>query len=95
MHIVKKISFIAKEGKVDELHKLLDYMVKESKKEDGCDKYELYQFKDHEKEFFLIEVWISDEKLQAHKKTPHFIKFKNEIDELIDSKKSMNLNFIY
>ena len=95
MHIVKKISFTAKEGKADELHRLLDFMVKESSKEEGCDKYELYQFKEEKNEFFLIEVWVDKESLETHKNTGHYKKFKEEIDSLIESKKAIDLNYIY
>jgi quinol monooxygenase YgiN len=95
MHIVKKISFTAKEGKTEELHSLLNFMVKESSKENGCDKYELYQFKEDKNQFFLIEVWIDKESLDAHKNTGHYRKFKEEIDSLAESKKAIDLNYIY
>lgn len=90
--ITKKINLTAKVGKESELETLLKEMVVESKPEAGCVTYELYQQKTALGEFFLIEIWESDAHLDAHKLTPHFMKFKQLAPELIEAKSSEELN---
>jgi quinol monooxygenase YgiN len=90
--ITKKINLTAKAGKEAELEALLKEMVVESKPEQGCVVYDLYQFKDSPADFFLIEIWETAETLDAHKETAHFAKFKQLAPELIEAKSSEELN---
>jgi quinol monooxygenase YgiN len=93
--ITKKINLTAKAGKEAELETLLKEMVVESKPEQGCVVYDLYQLKDSPADFFLIEIWETAATLDAHKETAHFAKFKALAPELIEAKSSEELvNFL-
>ena len=44
-----------------------------SKKEIGCERFEVYQSQSDRELFFLIEQWESEEALDAHRKTENFL----------------------
>jgi quinol monooxygenase YgiN len=60
------------EGKTDEVIAMYDEMVKETRKEDGCISYNLFQDKDNKDILTMIEEWESVEALEAHKNSEHF-----------------------
>ena len=47
----------------------------ETWKEPGCISYNFVRSQDKPNRFVIVEEWESDEHLQAHFKTPHFVKF--------------------
>lgn len=74
------------EGKVEEVIKLYQELVQETRKEDGCIKYELYQDGKDTKTLAVIEEWESKEALDNHMKTEHFTRIVPMIGEFVVEK---------
>lgn len=53
-------------------------LVTNSLSEDGCTAYGIYEDITKPGVFSLIEIWASQEMLDAHYKTAHFKRFRNE-----------------
>ena len=51
-------------------------------KEPGCVSYELLQLRDNPCEFVLAERWLSQEHLDAHTRTDHFIDAMHKLETL-------------
>lgn len=51
-------------------------------KEPGCVSYELLQLRDDPRELMLAERWISQEHLDAHTRTDHFIEAMHKLETL-------------
>lgn len=62
---------IAKEDALERLKPILFELAAQSRKEDGCNGYKVFQSKSDPHEFVLYESWASDAALDAHLKTPH------------------------
>jgi quinol monooxygenase YgiN len=61
----------AREGKAEELKKLLRRMVAPTRAEKGCEFYELFE-SNHPGLFFFNELWASQADLDAHASSSHF-----------------------
>ena len=92
MTITKKIDLTSKLDCESELLAVLKNMVVQSKPEQGCMLYELYQEKENLRNFFLIEIWESSDHLDAHKQTPHFINFGLKAPDFLEAKSAVELN---
>jgi quinol monooxygenase YgiN len=77
------------EGKTDEVIAMYDEMVKETRKEDGCISYNLFQDKYNKDILTMIEEWESVEALEAHKNSEHFTRI---IPMIAKFRKSAELN---
>ncbi len=77
------------EGKSEVAIAMYDELVKETRKEQGCIAYNLFQDKDNKDVLTMIEEWESVEALEAHKKSEHFTRIVPMIGEL---RKSAELN---
>lgn len=51
-------------------------------KEPGCVNYELLQLRDNPCELMLAEQWLSQEHLDAHTRTDHFIEAMHKLESL-------------
>jgi quinol monooxygenase YgiN len=81
---------VAKQGKQDELRKVLQRMLAPTHAEQGNVFYEL--FESHEGgSFFFNELWQSQQALDQHAASPHFKKLKEEIRELLAEPFEINL----
>lgn len=60
------------EGKTNEAIKLYEELVKESRKEEGCIEYNLYQDKNDKSILTVFEKWENEEALEKHKNSEHF-----------------------
>lgn len=87
MSIEKKVELTAKADKVQELEDLLKHVTEESRKEDGCVIFNLFRIKDT-RTFVVMEKWLDNKDLEAHRLTPHYIKLKNSLDDITEGKKS-------
>lgn len=72
----------AKENHAESLLSLLEHLVRESRKEEGCITYELLQDKDKPERFIMREQWQSEEILKQHQKTHHFQDFVAKAQDL-------------
>ena len=65
MAITRQIIFLAKKDCIEELKALLKSTIKDSKEEEGCLMYEVFQTKNNPVEFIVIDSWESEEALNS------------------------------
>ncbi len=93
MAITKQINITAHDGKAAELHAMLMNVARLSAEERGCLYYFAWQ-QGSEENFIIIESWVDQDSLDAHKKTAHFLEFKENLSLLVKDKSSENLTFM-
>jgi quinol monooxygenase YgiN len=81
MTITRQIIFLAKKDCIEELKALLKSTIKETKEEDGCLMYEVFQTKSNPVEFIVIDSWESEEALTSHCETAHYSHFINNFKQ--------------
>lgn len=91
MQITKKVVFVAKEDKVEELKALLNTMVIPSRNEEGCLLYNIYQMEEKPTTFVVIETWENDAALEGHKHSAHYLHYKANYEPFTADKYSDNL----
>ena len=55
-----------------------------SAQEDGCLQFDVIVSQDDENTFIFYEVYKDDAALASHRETPHFLAYRNLMDELGD-----------
>lgn len=83
IHVVARITALPE--RVAQLRNLLSGLVEPTRQESGCITYELFQNPADATEFTFIEEWVSDEALNAHFKTDHFLDAFQRIPDLVIS----------
>ena len=58
---------------IDELKRLLTTQAEVSLTEPGCERFEVYHSEAEPEIFLLIEWWATQEDLDAHRATSHFV----------------------
>jgi len=91
MSITKKVIFVAKDDSIDELKALLTTMLEASRAEDGCELYNIYQMRDKRTTFVVVETWASDEALDGHKVSSHYLHYKSNFESYTADKYSDEL----
>uniref|UniRef100_UPI004048C228 putative quinol monooxygenase n=1 Tax=Aliarcobacter sp. TaxID=2321116 RepID=UPI004048C228 len=81
MAITRQIIFLAKRDCIEELKELLKSTIEETKKEEGCLMYEVFQTKSNLVEFIVIDSWESEEALNKHYETAHYSNFINNFKQ--------------
>ena len=81
MVITRQIIFLAKKDCIEGLKELLNSTIKDSKKEEGCLMYEVFQTKSNPVEFIVIDSWENEEALNKHYETPHYSHFINNFKQ--------------
>ncbi|MCO1601876.1 putative quinol monooxygenase [Desulfosporosinus nitroreducens] len=79
-----------KEDKIEELKSIIPELVAETRKEDGCLSYQLFQDVKNKKMLSFVEDWVSNEALQRHINSKHFQEAMPKIAEL--QEKEMELS---
>ncbi|MGI9157684.1 MAG: putative quinol monooxygenase [Marmoricola sp.] len=69
LHVVATIP--AKPGSEDVIREALSALVTSTREEDGCVSYDLYESSAAPGTFVTIEVWRSQDDLDAHLRSPH------------------------
>lgn len=67
------------------LESALRQLVPASRSEAGCLQYELHQDRDTPERFYMLEIWRSDDALEQHRQTEHFLRFGREHGHLLAS----------
>jgi quinol monooxygenase YgiN len=67
---------------VEKAIELLSELVEESRKEEGCIKYEMYQDVKDETILTMIEEWESEEDLKKHMEESHYLRIIPKVREL-------------
>jgi len=70
-------------GKEDALKAVLLELVEGSTKEAACIQYDLHQATDYPNVFIFHEIWQDAQSLEQHNKTPHVLKFIEDIKPLL------------
>ena len=78
-------TLIARPGKEEALGVALGALVAPSRAEAGNINYDLHRSKNDSGTWVVYENWKSDEALEFHVKTPHFIAFAARLEELTES----------
>lgn len=94
MKITKKVTFIAKEGCIEEVKQLLTDMVAPSIIEPGCLFYYIVQSKQNPRKFFAVESWKDAEALAGHAKTAHYAHYKSHYEPFVEHKYSEELEIL-
>lgn len=76
---------IIKEGKKEEFLALAMELVGESRKEEGCIKYSLYQDIRNENIVSVIEKWKDQESIDIHNNSEHFTTIVPQLGKLRES----------
>ena len=58
---------------LDEALPLLKKLVQDSRKEEGCNGYDLYQNLQDPTHCVIVENWATEEAVHAHSSQPHFV----------------------
>jgi quinol monooxygenase YgiN len=80
LHIVAVIT--AKEDKVEVLHEQLHKLVAETLTEPACLQYELHQDVNSKNIFIMLEEWKSEDGIQIHSQSKHFLEFLKNSEAL-------------
>jgi len=81
--IVKRL---IQEGKIDEVIKIYEELITLTKKENGCIAYALYQDEKNPRLVALMEEWESNEALDLHMQTEHFLTLVPKLNDLTEKK---------
>jgi len=71
-------------GKQRELQDLLSWMVEHTRREPGCEVYDLYVRHDDGETFHLFERYRSEEALEQHRASDHYIEYRRRVGDLLD-----------
>lgn len=88
MSITKQVVFIAKNESIAELKALLTTMVEASRAENGCTLYNIYQLIDKPNTFVVVESWATEEALDGHKNSAHYLHYKSNFEQYTSDKYS-------
>lgn len=86
MSIVKRVTFIAKEGCEAKMKELLSAMVQPSKAEQGCVFYEIFQYENNPRKFMAVEEWADEAALDGHKTSAHYAIYKSSYEPFCEKK---------
>jgi quinol monooxygenase YgiN len=78
----------ANEGQELLLESELRALIRPTRKEDGCLRYDLYKSTDLPNALLLHEVWTSREHHRLHTQTPHFLRWDARKDALLASREA-------
>jgi len=83
--VVVVAHFTARPGKEGELLHVLHSLLEPTRKEPGCIRYELNQQVDNPGAFTFAEKFVNREAFEAHGRTPHVLRFRQQAGSLIES----------
>jgi quinol monooxygenase YgiN len=73
--VVLAVTWMAKQGRENEVANLFAKLTEESRKEPGCQMYQVHRHKTDARKFFIYEQYKDDAALEAHRATPHFLQY--------------------
>ena len=82
MHMIM-VRLEVKPERVDEFLKLVSFNASESRKEPGNLRFDVVRSVDNTSRFGLYEVYRDDAAVRAHQATPHYAKWRAEIEALL------------
>lgn len=86
MSVITVIATVtAKPGNEKTVEQALIDLIKPSRADAGCIQYHLHRDSKQKNVFVFYENWETQERLDQHMKTPHFIAFQGKVDGLLES----------
>ncbi|MBS5788897.1 MAG: antibiotic biosynthesis monooxygenase [Clostridioides difficile] len=82
--------FFIKENELDNALNLCERLVAETRKEDGCISYEVYQDKSSKNQIVILEEWKNQDCLDKHSQADHF---KYYVPQIVELSKDKTTNF--
>ena len=82
---------LIKQGKLEEFKALAEKLINESRKEEGCIAYNLYEDINNPYILTFIEEWKSEEDIKLHNITEHFTSIVPQFTDLQEGKTEVNL----
>jgi quinol monooxygenase YgiN len=77
-------SFRPRAGSEGNLRSLLKWMLERTRAEQGCERYDLYEERDAGGVLHLFERYRSQEALEAHRATDHYIEYRRQVADLLE-----------
>ena len=96
MKITKRVTFIAKDDteSIAKLKSILSAMVNPSKAEEGCEFYEIVQYKENPRKFMAVETWRDEAALEGHKTSAHYKVYKSSYERYTEKKYTDDLEVL-
>jgi (4S)-4-hydroxy-5-phosphonooxypentane-2,3-dione isomerase len=83
--VVLAVTWMAKATREAETVAALAKLTEESRKEPGCVTYQVHRHKTEQRRFFIYEQYKDDAALEAHRASPHFLRYaKKELPKIAD-----------
>jgi quinol monooxygenase YgiN len=82
---------VVKEENINTFKEYAQTLIKETKKEEGCISYKLYEDINNPKVVTFVEEWKDQEAIDAHVKAPHFVEIVPKLRDLQESETEVNL----
>ncbi len=73
--VVLSVIWMAKPGQEAQAAELFGKLQEQSRKEPGCQMYQVHRHRTEPRRFFLYEQYKDDAALEAHKSAPHFLEY--------------------
>ena len=80
IHIIVRIE--PKPDKIEAFLELATYDARNSRQEPGCLRFDVLRQNDNPGKFAFYEVYKDDDAVKAHQATPHYARWKSEIEAL-------------
>jgi len=77
-------SFRPHPGREDELRELLSWMVRNSRTEAGCERYDLYRAQGEAGTFHLFERYRDRDALEAHRAAPYYVEYRRRVADMLE-----------
>ena len=77
-----------KPDKIEAFRKITSYNHENSRKEPGNVRFDVLQSRDDPSKFYLYEVYKDDEAAAAHKKTAHYLRWRDEAADYMAAPRS-------
>ena len=83
--VVLSVIWMAKPGQEAQVGELFGKLQEQSRKEPGCQMYQVHRHRTEPRRFFLYEQYRDDAALEAHKSAPHFLEYaKKSLPKIAD-----------
>ena len=82
---------VIKPGKKEEFLSLVEELIAESRKEEGCISYDLHEDINSPNCLAFIEEWKDEEAIKIHNASPHFTTIVPKLEELREKNSEVNL----
>jgi quinol monooxygenase YgiN len=80
-----------KDVQIEAYNKLAAELARETRKEEGCVSYELFQDVEHHNIFTFIEAWVNQDALDRHMKSAHFQRIVPQMALLRENPSEINV----